>query len=324
MRPLLPPRGLFIQTDVLFSDMQPVLRDTWIQLRALAWGQDETPPISIKEIASLTRKSEKTIYGHLAILRSSGALRWHPSHHGTIIVEFRNCRFSCEDEISKFSEVDNSENLELPVNVFNNNNKESLIDDSFNAREFSENLEKHSENSENSKKSEFRTLRDAEDLYCRVTGFVTVPMGIVPYLEKILDMIQKLGEDETLARMTNAWNGWLKGRRKDNGAGYGRTNPAWIDFAIAGDVPGVKREAVVYTEQAQARSDFELEDQQDDDDISPDLKMARKEWNTMKNYVISVRAEGILQDFDAENCEDSKKIWDEVGKLRVAFSNRRR
>lgn len=320
-RSLLPPRGLFLQTDVIFNqDIAPVLRDTWIQLRALAWGQDETPPISIKEIATLTGKSEKTIYGHLSLLRSSDALRWHPSKRGTIIVEFRNCRFSDSNAVSKFSEVDNSENLELPVIIITNNNNESLIDsvdDSFNGGVVSENSENHSENSEYSGKPELKTLRDAERIYCQVTGFAAVTGSAVPYLERILDMIQKYGEDETRQRMSGAWGGWLKSKRKD-GAPYGRTNPAWIDYAIAGDAPGRNGKPTAQNGKYESSGEGE-HDLPEAIEVDPATKDAWKDWNKL---VVVAMGKGIEYD-EPGGGADWRVIQDHITKLRAEIDRSR-
>jgi len=61
---------------------------TWIQLRGLAWGQDETPQLGISQLSELTGKSRSTIFGHMALLRQWGALRWRSSEEGTLIVTF--------------------------------------------------------------------------------------------------------------------------------------------------------------------------------------------------------------------------------------------
>lgn len=80
------------------------------------------------------------------------------------------------------------------------------------------------------------SLKDAERVYCQVTKHPTIPGGMHEYLEKILDLLQKLGEDETRTRLKSAWDGWCQSKRK-NGISYARTNPAWIDYAIVGEVP---------------------------------------------------------------------------------------
>lgn len=120
MRPLLPPRGLFVPTSILFGDLPDTVRMTWMQLRALAWGQQETPPVSIGQLHQITGKSQSTLYGHMATLRDRDALRWRPAQGGTLIVTF-----PAETDV-------NSENLELPyqeeVNISSTTPIDSEID----------------------------------------------------------------------------------------------------------------------------------------------------------------------------------------------------
>ena len=88
-RPLLPPRGVFVPTRLIFQrKLTPSVVLTWLQLRALAWGQHDTPEISLQQVQELTGKSPSTLYGHMALLRSWDALRWRPSEGGTLIVTF--------------------------------------------------------------------------------------------------------------------------------------------------------------------------------------------------------------------------------------------
>lgn len=88
-RPLLPPRGVFVPTAIAYNHEMPAsVALTWIQLRGLAWSESETPPLSMGQLADLTGKSPSTLYGHMALLRQWGALRWRPSEKGTFIVSF--------------------------------------------------------------------------------------------------------------------------------------------------------------------------------------------------------------------------------------------
>jgi len=107
-RPLIPPRGVFVPSSLLFDHdrpeaewLPPVVRDTAIQIMALAWGKNETPPISFDELSKLTGKSVPTLYAHMGLLRDRDALRWRPSGTSTIIVEL-------------LDGTSVSENLEMP------------------------------------------------------------------------------------------------------------------------------------------------------------------------------------------------------------------
>ena len=88
-RPLLPPKGIFVPTSMIYnSNLAPSLLQTWLQLRGLAWGRDVTPPFSIHEITAVTGKSQSTIYGHMSQLRRISALSWRSTGQGKLIVSF--------------------------------------------------------------------------------------------------------------------------------------------------------------------------------------------------------------------------------------------
>ena len=88
-RPLLPPRGVFVPTVMIYNhEYFPAVVHTWIQLRGLAWDRPETPQLSMNQLSEITDKSPSTLYGHLALLRSWGALRMRHSVKGTFIVTF--------------------------------------------------------------------------------------------------------------------------------------------------------------------------------------------------------------------------------------------
>jgi hypothetical protein len=69
-------------------EVPPSVVYTWIQLRGLAWDRMETPQVSMAQLSDLTGKSQSTLYAHMALLRSWGALRMRPSVKGSIIVAF--------------------------------------------------------------------------------------------------------------------------------------------------------------------------------------------------------------------------------------------
>ena len=93
-RPLLPPRGIFVPTWLIFNDDIPSeIFCTWVQLRGLAWGLQETPALSMEQLEQITGCSRSTIFRHMGFLRSRGALRWRSAHKATIIcfpVEYRS------------------------------------------------------------------------------------------------------------------------------------------------------------------------------------------------------------------------------------------
>ena len=91
-RPLIPPRGRYIPTKVLFDpDLSPPLRDTLIQLMALAWATQghSTPRLSYEILTALTGKSKRTLQGHIADLRDKHtALRLQIAAAGDFIIVF--------------------------------------------------------------------------------------------------------------------------------------------------------------------------------------------------------------------------------------------
>lgn len=76
------------------------------------------------------------------------------------------------------------------------------------------------------------SIRDAEKLICQVCDWVTIPGGWYEPSEKVLDLLQHFGFDETNNRLITARDDWVKQKRKDNHANYRLTNPAWINNAI--------------------------------------------------------------------------------------------
>ena len=86
------------------------------------------------------------------------------------------------------------------------------------------------------------SIRDAEHAYLRVTEFASVPGGMMPRMENILDLLQHYGWDETINRLTRAKENWVSQHNQKNGANYKLTNPAWIDYAITGEFVGAPPE----------------------------------------------------------------------------------
>jgi len=88
-RPLVPPHYINVPVGIVYDkDIPPQVLATYIQIRGTAWGEDETPEISVKKLMELTGKSRSTIYGHLGILRDSGWLLFNSTHHAGLTVRF--------------------------------------------------------------------------------------------------------------------------------------------------------------------------------------------------------------------------------------------
>lgn len=88
-RPLLPPRGIFIPTHMIFNtQIPPAVLVTWIQLRCLAWRGWVTSPLSISELASLLGIHPARLHRHLFQLHEISALSWRSAGNEKIIVVF--------------------------------------------------------------------------------------------------------------------------------------------------------------------------------------------------------------------------------------------
>jgi hypothetical protein len=112
-RSLLPPRGIFVATPIIFSrDLPSQVKETFLQLLALAWGSamHETPALSMPQLAELTGKSQATLYGHIAIIRTfRDALRLRPAGNGLFVLQFAGWLFSRRP----FQDSENLESLYL-------------------------------------------------------------------------------------------------------------------------------------------------------------------------------------------------------------------
>jgi hypothetical protein len=85
----LPPRGVFVPTALVYAtDLSPTAFHTWVQLRGLAWQGGQTPPCTVQDLSQLTGKSPSALYGHLAVLKACGALRWRSAGKGILTIVF--------------------------------------------------------------------------------------------------------------------------------------------------------------------------------------------------------------------------------------------
>jgi hypothetical protein len=86
---LLPPRGIFIPTSIIFNAQLPTaVILTWIRLRSLAWHGWSTPAWSIPELASLLGIHPNRLSSHLYQLREINSLSWRTTHNDKVILSF--------------------------------------------------------------------------------------------------------------------------------------------------------------------------------------------------------------------------------------------
>jgi hypothetical protein len=126
--PLLPPRGVFAATTLLFDqDLSPGIKETLLQLISLAWANPghETPPLSYAQLCQLTGKGSSTLHGHIAALRDHrSALRLRSAGHGTFIVSIAAWLYPGRADSPEQPAPAASENLESPVKVKRINQEE--------------------------------------------------------------------------------------------------------------------------------------------------------------------------------------------------------
>lgn len=86
----LPPNYVNVPVAIVYSDLPPKYRDTYIQLRGLAWkdGYHETPPISFVELAKLFGKSASSVYEHVRFLRQHSWLQFRNAEGSAYIFSF--------------------------------------------------------------------------------------------------------------------------------------------------------------------------------------------------------------------------------------------
>lgn len=72
---ILPPGPVMVPIGIVFDpNMQPVVRDTYIQLLALAAENMHIVTVSWPQFLRMTNKSRSVAYGHLAILKQAGLI----------------------------------------------------------------------------------------------------------------------------------------------------------------------------------------------------------------------------------------------------------
>jgi hypothetical protein len=117
-QPLIPPRGFFISSQILFHPtMTSALKDTLIQMIALTWGNKArmTPALTYPMLEQLTRKSARRMYGQLTILRKMySALELQSAGDGTFVLVLAGWLFeSSSDENNSFKQTPVKEEEEL-------------------------------------------------------------------------------------------------------------------------------------------------------------------------------------------------------------------
>ena len=105
---LLPRDGVFVPSQIVFDKSLSIgLKTTWMQLRALAGEDGETPMMAISALCEITGKSRTTIYDHLSQMAELGFLQWQPFGRGRLSIRFA---LDSADE-QRVEESEKSDNL---------------------------------------------------------------------------------------------------------------------------------------------------------------------------------------------------------------------
>jgi hypothetical protein len=80
MKPLIPPKFVNVPSSAAYdADLADSLFRTYARLRGLAWQSNyqETPPLTIEELAAICHHNVRSVWGHLSKLRRKGLVTWH-------------------------------------------------------------------------------------------------------------------------------------------------------------------------------------------------------------------------------------------------------
>ena len=88
-QPCLPPRGVFVPTQIVFHPELPsAVLVTWIRLRSLAWKSWDTPPMNLPRLAAQLGIHPARLNRHLAMLQELSALSYRTEGQEKIIISF--------------------------------------------------------------------------------------------------------------------------------------------------------------------------------------------------------------------------------------------
>ncbi len=88
MKPLIPPNFVNVSSDPTYDDDLPdALFRTYARIRGLAWQFkcQETPPLTIEELAEICHHKVRAMWGHLSKLRKRKLITWHLVGNGRLV-----------------------------------------------------------------------------------------------------------------------------------------------------------------------------------------------------------------------------------------------
>lgn len=122
---LLPPRGIFIPTHLIFHpDLPSAVLVTWIRLRYLAWEGWTTPPLKVAELASHIGIHPSRLHRHLAQLQDLSALSCRITGQGKVILSFP------EEPIVKLDNLNDGQNY-TAFTILNTKDRKTPVPSSY-------------------------------------------------------------------------------------------------------------------------------------------------------------------------------------------------
>ncbi len=88
MKPLIPPNFVNAPAGPTYAgDLSDALFRTYIRIRGLAWQlkYQETPPLTIEELAEICHRKVSSMWGHLSELRKRGLITWNSVGGGRMV-----------------------------------------------------------------------------------------------------------------------------------------------------------------------------------------------------------------------------------------------
>ena len=121
-RPEIPPKYVIVPARLVYDQrLSGAVFQTYVQLRGLAWGKHETPAVTMDDLKVITGKGRSTLYGHMTLLRSRGALLWRSAGKGTLILSFEPLERALPDDGggggSPESGIPESKVPEIPLSI---------------------------------------------------------------------------------------------------------------------------------------------------------------------------------------------------------------
>ncbi len=92
MKPLIPPNFVNVSSDPTYDDdLSDALFRTYVRIRGLAWQfkYQETPPLTIEELAEICHHKVRAMWGHLSKLRKRKLITWHSVGNGRLVFDLR-------------------------------------------------------------------------------------------------------------------------------------------------------------------------------------------------------------------------------------------